>query len=188
MGRVKELAFEDVHDEMQHSLSDGDIRKLLGAGTTVLLYPQLQDMQSVPFDRNGICVVLYLTENDHTGHWTLLLQRSSTEIEFFDSFGLPPDGDARWLNSQKRASLGESQQLIQAVLRRMKVENPSLQVYYNTRDFQSKQEGVDDCGRYVAARALLRHLSLDQFGAEVDASGMSPDEWVVRFTSARLGY
>lgn len=193
MGRVKEALLEADTDadtdteELQYSLNDDDVRALLGRDTSIVLYPQLAGMQRIPFDKHGRCVVLYLTENAHTGHWTLLLLHSPAEIEYFDSFGLQPDGDAHWLSAQQRAALGESQQLIHQVLRRMKATNPALQVFYNTRDFQSKAQGVDDCGRWVCARALLQSLSLDEFAAQVDADALGLDHWVVTRIAARLG-
>lgn len=176
-----------VAEQLNYSLSGDDIRELLGRDTSILLYPQLQGLQRVPFDKRNRCVVLYLTKNSHTGHWTLLLQHSPQNIEWFDSFGLAPDGDARWLTPQQRAHLGEAQPLIHQVLRRMKAANPDLEVFYNSHDFQSKAPGVDDCGRHVATRAAYSNLSLDEYADMIRRSGMSADEFVVAFTAARLG-
>ena len=171
MNRVKEYA-----------LSNDDITKILGP-TRILTYPDLDDLASWEdaFDEDGRCVLLFLTENQSTGHWIGLLRNTHT-IEYFDPYGEAPEEPKRYLPKERLRMLDQDQPLLTRFLR-----STGCKVYYNTYPFQEDRMSVNTCGRWVVSRLLLRRKSLKQFYDAIKKSGMKPDDFVSALTFKILG-
>jgi hypothetical protein len=160
-----------------YALTDDDINKILG-GTVIMTYPELQDVESVEsiFDKDGRSVLLFLTENETTGHWTGLI-RSEKMIEYFDPYGYAPDADRKWLSKAKLKELDEEKPYLTKLLRAS-----NMKVYFNTFAFQADKQDVNTCGRWVVARLLHRKKTLREFYNMVVKSGMKPDDFVSALT------
>jgi hypothetical protein len=165
-----------------YPLSNTDIEKILGK-TKILTYPDLDDISNWEdaFDDEGRCVLLFLTENEQTGHWIGLI-RNETTIEYFDPYGEAPEGDKKWLSKEKLRQLDENEPYLTRLLRAS-----GLKVYYNQYPFQSDKNDINTCGRWVVARLLLRKKTLAQFYKYVMSSGMKPDDFVSALTFKILG-
>jgi len=161
----------------EYALGDDDITKILGH-TSILTYPDLNDITDITqiFDKDGRCVLLFLTEDEQTGHWTGLLRNANT-IEYFDPYGYAPDADRKWLSRDKLRELDQERPVLTKLLR-----DSGMKVYFNTYGFQADREDVNTCGRWVVSRLLLRKLTLPQFKKRVDDSGMKPDDFVSALT------
>lgn len=166
----------------QYALSNTDIEKILGK-TKLFTYPQLGDLQSWEdmFDEDGRCVLLFLTENQSTGHWIGLL-RNAKQIEYFDPYGEEPGATKAWLSKERLRQLDQDQPYLTRLLR-----GSGMKVYYNTHPFQSDKSDVNTCGRWVVSRLLLRRKTLKQFYDAVKNSGMKPDNFVSALTFKILG-
>lgn len=142
------------------SLSGDDIYKLLNGKTNIIEYPDLANYNSVeellsPF---GNVVILYLSSEDY-GHWTTLFQYpNSNVIEFFDPYSMVPDGEFRYIDTQKRKELKESSPLLSELL--IKYDGP---IEYNNYKFQRFAKNVNTCGRWVVLRLTMKDLTLEQF-------------------------
>jgi len=160
-----------------YPLSDADIEAILGE-TVIMTYPELQGVDDIEeiFDKDGRSVLLFLTENDQTGHWTGLI-RSADTIEYFDPYGSAPDADRKWLSKEKLRELDEEKPHLTRLLRQSK-----MKVYFNTYDFQQDKESINTCGRWVVARLLHRKKTLRQFYNMVMNSGLKPDDFVSALT------
>lgn len=160
-----------------YALSDADIEAILGK-TVIMTYPELQDMQDITeiFDEDGRSVLLFLTENDQTGHWTGLI-RNADMIEYFDPYGSAPDADRKWLSKEKLRELDELKPHLTRLLRKS-----NMKVYFNTYSFQQDKEDINTCGRWVVARLLHRKKTLRQFYNMVMNSGLKPDDFVSALT------
>ena len=167
----------DFQKIKEYPLGDDDIVKILGP-TVVMTYPQLAEVDDIReiFDKDGRAVVLFLTEDETTGHWTGLLRNDNT-IEYFDPYGSAPDADRKWLSKEKLRQLDEDRPLLTKLLR-----GSGMKVYFNTRPFQEDKTDVNTCGRWVVSRLLHRQLSLPQFNAMVKKSKMKPDDFVSALT------
>jgi len=88
----------DIDAIKSYALSNSDIERILGK-TKILTYPELGDLRNWEdaFDEQGRSVVLFLTENEQTGHWVGLIRNDKT-IEYFDPYGEAPEGDKKWLS------------------------------------------------------------------------------------------
>jgi hypothetical protein len=160
-----------------YALGDDDIAKMLPK-TNIFTYPYLKHVKHIDevFDNEGRAVMLYLTENDHTGHWVGLL-RKKDHIEFFDPYGGKPDSELHWASGGLRKELGITQPYLTKLLRQS-----GLPVIYNKVEFQDKEEGVETCGRHTASRLLFSHLSLPEYYNMIKKSKLEADEFVAGLT------
>lgn len=172
LGRIKSYA-----------LSDTDIRRILGRDIKIITYPQLGQMSSIDqaFDKKGRCIMLYLTEDDSTGHWVCMLNKGDS-IEFFDPYGEAPEKALEMVPEENREALGEGEPLLTRLLRAS-----GKAVYYNTFPFQKDKADVNTCGRHSVVRCLYAPYSLEKYKKVMDSSGMTPDNFVSALTAEKLG-
>jgi hypothetical protein len=163
---------------MNVSLSDRDIREMLGEDVKVVLYPDIYkyttlDELLAPFNK---VVILYTTQ-DHYGHW-VSLHRWKNTVYFFDSYGLQIDDQLEFVPD---VYLQENYQPIRYL--RLLLGNSKYNIDYNDRQLQLRGEGVTTCGRWCVARLSLPQLTADQFAQLFRATKkFMPDDLVVRFT------
>jgi hypothetical protein len=172
-----------INQLKEYSLSDADIRKMLGNDIKILTYPMLGKMRNIneAFDSKGRCMLLFLTENETTGHWVCMINRPK-EIEFFDSYGEAPEEQKDMLSASKLEQLDQKQPYLMKLLR-----GSGKKVIYNTHQFQQEKSGVNTCGRWCVARLLYAPKSLDYFYNVIKKSGMNPDTFVSGLTANALG-
>jgi len=116
-----------------------------------ILYDDLQKFNSLDelMSLGAVCVLLQIeTPNKpKVGHFILLLDHGN-HLEHFDSYGLTMDQELAITHEQHLTRLFS------------KYRKP---IHDNTVKLQSLREDVNTCGRWVVARLLLRHLTLDEF-------------------------
>lgn len=157
-----------------YSLSDSDIRHIVG-NVRIITYPDLENETiETLFEKHPYVVVLFLTEDDKTGHWQCLLKKDKS-VELFDSFGVPADGNRKWLSSTKREELDQ--------------ELPNYQIVFKDYDgelifnnIKLQQENTNTCGRHIASRLLYNHLLLPDYINLIQQSGLTPDVFVTNLT------
>ena len=178
-GSSNPLKDKEEDDEIrEYPLSDGDLHKIL-PGLKIMTYPELNDMNSIEeaFDSQGRCMILYLTEDEHTGHWVCMIKKART-IEYFDPYGkYRPDEEGKWLSKEKRLELGEDFPTLTHLLR-----DSRYKVLVNPYHFQKDSSNISTCGRHCITRLYRKDLSLPQYKKLVDSSGMNPDDFVSSFT------
>ena len=170
---------EEKDDEiLEYPLSDSDIKKIL-PGLNVISYPELNDMSHIDqaFDREGRCMILYLTENEHTGHWVCMIKKGRN-VEYFDPYGgYKPDGERKWLSKEKLIELEQDYPTLSKLL-----SDSKYNVSYNPYKFQKDRNDIATCGRHCVSRLYFKNLTLDQYKKQIDDFGTSPDEYVSAFT------
>jgi hypothetical protein len=173
-GGMKGFDFQKVAD---YELGEDDIRKLLG-NVRIMTYPELakETIQSL-FPKDGMVVILFLTESKTKGHWTSLSKKGN-DVEYFDSYGIKPDGERAWLDKKERISLNEVRPLIHELLK-----SHAGPVYYNEKKLQ--KGSVATCGRHVVVRGWNLDLPISQYSKALLASG-NPDLTVCVETFKRL--
>ena len=167
-----------------YSLSDDDIRKIIPT-LKIVSYPDLLKYDNIDdaLDEKGRLMILYLTENEHEGHWICLLKsKDGKKIEFFDPYSGKPDSQSDWLSKSKLKRFRQDTDHLTELLRKS-----PYKVVYNRFPFQSEDEGINTCGRWAATRLYFKHLSLPQFTDMVLKSGMAPDDFVSNFTVKMIG-
>lgn len=167
-----------------YSLSDEDMKKVIPT-LKVVSYPEILGANSLDeiLDDKGRLMLLYLTENEHTGHWICLLKRRGTKtIEFFDPYGnIRPDGESQWLNENELEQFGQDTFHLSKLIR----ESP-YKLIINKTAFQSEQNNMNTCGRHCLTRLYMKHLSLTEYTKLVltacKEAGITPDDFVVGLT------
>ena len=155
-----------------YSLSDFDIQKVLD-GVSLFKYPELHKMSSIEeaFDKTGRAMMLYLTEDENTGHWVCMIKKGDT-IEYFDPYGgYKPDGERKWIPKEKLEELGEAEPTLSRMLKGYKVIS-------NPHKYQKEEVGNNTCGRHCCCRLMFYHMSLPEYNKMITSSGMPADDFV----------
>lgn len=162
----------------EYSLSDSDIRKILGDDIKIITYPMLGNMSSIDeaFDSKGRSVMLVPNVSPTMGHWVAMIDRGNS-IEFFDPYGDAPEEQKDGLSQSKLQALDIDQPFLTKLLRAS-----GKPVYYNTKAFQSSGRDVATCGRHAVSRLLYAPYSIDKYDACLRQSKLSPDNFVAGLT------
>lgn len=166
-----------------YTLSDDDIRSLLGGNIEITPYPKIKDAQNIGelFDSRGRAIIFYPQQSENVGHWTAMI-RDGRHIEFFDPYGEPPDAQKDGLSKNQ--------------LERMRMEHPDLtrlledsgcRVIFNKVQLQKLANDVQTCGRHCVCRLLYYRLPIGKYRQMIQKTGMTPDEFVVAKTYNSLG-
>jgi hypothetical protein len=174
---------EGLGEIRDYPLSDADIRKILGRDIKIITYPMLGNMRSIDeaFDKQGRCIMLYLTNSATSGHWCCMLKKGNS-IEFFDPYGEPPESALDGVPQTKLQELDENRPYLTALLKAS-----GKKVTYNHTAFQQDKDNVNTCGRHSVVRCLYAPYSLARYKKIMDSTGMTPDNFVSALTASRLG-
>lgn len=168
-----------------YALGEDDVKKIIPS-LKVVSYPDLLKARSIDevLDQKGRLLLLYLTENAHTGHWVCLLKRRGTKmIEYFDPYGnFRPDGEGKWNTAEKQEEFGQDTHHLTKLL-----EASPYKVMSNAFPFQSKKMDNNTCGRHCVTRLYFKHLELPAYIKMVESSGVTPDDFVSGFTYNLIG-
>lgn len=129
----------------QRSLSDSDIRKVLGHGVKIIEYHELSNCRSLeellpkPIDY----IVILIEERKDQGHWTCLTVKDNIYL-YFDPYGYTIDHDLRWVPMKMRKVLGQSERYLTEL-----VQKTNKEVRYNNIDYQSHDGDISTCGSHV---------------------------------------
>jgi hypothetical protein len=111
-------------------------------------------------------------------------------LNFFDSFGLAPDAERKWLSASRLVELHEDVPLLKNLFEDAKQRGYSIT--YNRDHFQDETTHSETCGRHVAVR--LNHTDLDNASYQAmihqiseKLGGASADEVVVHLTKRLIG-
>lgn len=174
-----------VEDVKSYALSETDMRKVIPT-LRILSYPDLLKARSIDevLDEKGRLMLLYLTENESTGHWVCLLKlRDKPIIEYFDPYGgYRPDGEKKWLSKEDQHEFGQDTDHLTKLL-----QASPYTVKSNAVKFQKEQNDNNTCGRHCLTRLYLKHLDLPHYTALVKSTGISPDDFVSGFTYNLIG-
>lgn len=176
---------------MERLLSDSDIKSALnehGKDAMILTYNELAELcdefginKGSNFDgldqliESLIPLILLYEVDDKFGHWTCIFESVTKVpkvskftnfdedfdgdfercIEFFDSLGFIPDDELRRLN------YGGNDSIILNGLAQIK--ESGTPVVYNSKKLQSRDPGINTCGRWVLARLLTSDMPLETF-------------------------
>lgn len=143
-----------------------DNLKALVPQATVLRYSALKRL-TMPM------ILLYETEPNY-GHWVCILE-TPQGIEHFDSYGIVPDGELKWVPEWLKSSTGQDVKKLLSLL-----YHSNQKINYNTHKLQSSDSAT--CGRWCVLRIMFSSLGTDQFAHMVkvvsESLGMTPDEMV----------
>lgn len=174
----KHALIPENKDLRGYSLSNFDIKKMIPT-LKIISYPDLLQYKTIDqaLDEKGRLMILYLTQDEYTGHWICLLKRGN-KIEFFDPYGnLKPDEESAWVSKKKLADFDQDTNYLTKLLK-----ESGYKIVYNKFPFQGDSRDITTCGRHCATRLYFKHLSLPEYTQMVLDSGINPDDFVTNFT------
>lgn len=110
---------------------------------------------------------IILTETSvNTGHWCTIL-RYNNIIEYFDSYGVRPDGELNFISAGMRKMLGEDKHYLSKLIKTIHAPDKFV---YNKKKLQVLKDGINTCGRWVILRIIMfkTGYDLDSFLAFID--------------------
>jgi len=163
---------------MSVALSGDQITKATGVTRVVTLsdfkrFTKLSDL----LGPQRACVLLYETA-DNYGHWCCLFEVNENLVEFFDPYGMMIDHELKYIPDKFLKSKSLNHTYITKLLYDSKYGN----IEWNNHPLQSKQNGVNTCGRHVIVRLNNRKLKLDEYIEKISKSGYDPDTYVTIVT------
>jgi hypothetical protein len=165
LGDIEDISPRYLKQLKEYSLSDSDIKDIIGK-TNIITYPELKGLNHIDevFKRgkNGIetAIILYLTENEKTGHWIGLIKRGNT-IEIYDPYG------------NKSNEIGEmlggvmSYKQDPYLLKNM-IKNAGYKLIENKKKVQPVSQNINTCGRHTAMRIMFGFLPLKEYNEKMN--------------------
>lgn len=114
-------------------------------------------------------VILYETDSQNNGHWVGLMRyfvEGQEYVEFFDSYGMSPGELYSHNDPEHNKYLNQDKNYLGIMIWEHLQRNPSCKFIYNKIQYQSWDEGISTCGRWVLLRikALTdKHRTLEEF-------------------------
>ncbi len=141
------------------SLTNEDIMKLCNGKVNIMTYENLTSYDNIDkcLEPYGALIMLYETRNNY-GHWVCILKHKKKKLEFFDSYGLMPDDELKFVPNNFR----EINNMMYPHLTYL-LEKSGCNIEYNHTKLQSKLDDVNTCGRWVSMRVNMRNYALPKF-------------------------
>jgi len=178
-----EIGGAEMKQAEDYALSDDDIRSLLGGGTKITTYSDLDKCNNINelFDSKGRAILFFPRESESEGHWCCMI-RDGRQIEFFDPYGKEPDAQKSGVPRSK--------------LEQMHMDHPDLtnlllnsgcHVIFNKVQLQKLSNSVQTCGRHCVSRLLYCKYPIQRYRDMIKRTGLTPDEFAVEATFKQLG-
>jgi hypothetical protein len=160
---MTEKIIKKYENLLKNFITDQDLKRygLINDLSDVIKYSDLQKyntmLELLPKE-NDYKVILTETK-PNSGHWVCLLRYGNC-IEFFDSYGVSPDGELKFIDKITRKLLGEDKKELTRLFNTLPEDYMGI---YNKKHFQSLKNNINTCGRFVICRCLT-----SQFGYKLD--------------------
>ncbi len=159
-----------LNNELSYMVSNIDIMKKLKQFkkyVNVIIYENLEGKSTIddilPYDK-CCCFILIRTSND-SGHWSVVC-RNNTNIYYFDSYGIKPDGELHNIPENQRYILDENRPLLSHLIYTMPL---SYNFHYNKTQFQQYTQNngvaINTCGKHCISfvYCVLNDVTLDEY-------------------------
>jgi hypothetical protein len=140
--------------------------------TDLYHYDNVDDL----FDGCDKIIILYLIQNDRSGHWVSLF-KNKEGLCYFDSYGVPIDYQFDLLSKERRQRLNEEQDYLKKLLFHKKV-------CFNNITYQGKNTAT--CGCFVSHRLHHHRLNDLQYFNILARQKLTPDDYVSKWCFSKL--
>lgn len=150
----------------------------IGGKANLLTYKELQKYKSLdealgPYE----AIVLLYETKDHFGHWVCVFKFDEDTVEHFDSYGLKPDDELKFIPENYRKVNYVDYPHLTALL-----YFSDYNVVFNEKKLQKHLKDVNTCGRWVTTRLNYRMIPQEEF-ADFFLEYKNPDELITYLTS-----
>jgi len=165
--RQKQNLLNKYHRQLEYMVSDTDFDKMLGVGVggKIMKYSELNNYSSLDHllpEPKDYRIILTETKPS-SGHWCLLSKypnkKGGDTVEWFDSYGMRPDGELSFISSAMKRILGESNHKLTQL-----IDGSGMNHTYNKKKFQILADNISTCGRWCMLRAKMMEMGFDLDG------------------------
>ena len=154
-------------------MSNFDIKHYL-PDVKIVPYNELQKYGDIErlLPKNGSYFILLYQDSQNSGHWCCLCRYADC-VEFFDSYGNPPDKQLKWVPEAMRESIGVDGNYLSRMLK-----GSRMPCIYNKVKYQADGADIATCGRHCVWRLLnfiKRDMTLKQYNQFMKKSGLPAD-------------
>jgi hypothetical protein len=159
-GRVKDK-IEKYKKSLALMIASDDFARFLDdvSNNKILKYSELKNyntMDELLPEKTDYKIIL--TESQiNSGHWCCILKYGDT-VEWFDSYGVRPDGELNFISAGMRKILGEDKHHLSRLIKTIKSPTKFI---YNKKKLQVLKDGVNTCGRWTILRLVLSKNGYD---------------------------
>jgi hypothetical protein len=183
MDRLKEIkktkSLESMKKILEYSLSDSDIRHILGDNCKIVEYNDLDKFESMedllPNDTDY--VVILIESAPSKGHWCSIT-KANKRITLFDSYGSKLEDELNFISKAMNRMLGNTKQELENLIKSVPDD---YEVIYNKTKLQAEKPDISTCGRWNCAWLQMFKLGydLEEFLRIVEeqckSTGLPPD-------------
>lgn len=161
------------------SLSGQDIINGLNGNVKVITYQDIRNYDNLddllhPYNQ---VVILYETSEGY-GHWVCLYSENG-KITFFDSYGLKPDEELKFIPKYFRKENDTDYPLLTYLL-----YQSGYKVEYNQHRLQKSLRDVNTCGRHCIVRLKYKEIPIDTYAKILRSfKPYNPDNIVTMLTA-----
>lgn len=157
-------SIDEVMRRVKTPLTDGDLERYFGSGknSEVMKYSDLANYRTIdellplPIDFR----IVLVEQEKNIGHWVCILKYKNV-IESFNSYGKDIDRQKDTFGAIKNRLLGQQTDYLTKLVKKSKYN-----YVINKTPFQSKEEGINTCGRWCILRIIAMKdlfMDLEQF-------------------------
>jgi hypothetical protein len=148
-----------------YSLGDNDVQEILPTMTRIVVYNDLYDVDDIHdlMDDRGRFILLYPREAKNIGHWVCVFINRDNDIEYFDSYGEPPEHTKKDLPKEKQEELD----IVEDILIE-KLKKSGRGVVYNKTPYQELKYGINTCGRHCVSRLAFHQATAEEYKKILD--------------------
>ena len=178
------------NNEMSKMIASTDFCKMLGQGVKVIKYSELEaynDINQIIPESSGYRIILIETKPS-TGHYVCLIKYNDKSFSYFDSYGLAPDQEFKFIPQEMQQILDEKVHIMSQLLYQLKSNGGNWD--YNAMKLQQMQPNINTCGRWCCFRIYCfknYNYNLKDFQnfmiAQKKSTGLSFDELICKFTA-----
>ena len=163
MDRLKEIkknkAMESMRKTLEYSLSDSDIRHILGHDCKIVEYNDLDQFESMedllPNEKDY--VVILIESKPSSGHWCSIA-KANKRITLADSYGCKLEDELNFISKAMNRMLGNTKQELEKLIKSVPDD---YEVIYNKTKLQSESPNIATCGRWTCAWIQMFKMGYD---------------------------
>lgn len=179
MNKQKKEEINLMKKKLAYSLSDDDLRSILGDDLRIIKYADLDNFKSLNelLPHNNSYLVILIESELNSGHWCAISFRDNV-FTMFDSYGCDLRTELDFISRAKNYILGNTKKEMTDLI---KNTSDCCSVVYNKERLQSKNSGVATCGKWCSAYLSMFKMgyNLEQFlkfiYKKCEDTGLPPD-------------
>ena len=170
--------------DMNYSLSNNDINKILNNKCNIIEYAQLYNVNKLSsiMTLNRPLVILYRS-SPKTAHWCCIFLHKDNNIEFHDSYGLICDQEINKIYNINEPFYESYYNNGYKKLSELILNGNYNEIIYNQYHLQKQKTNINTCGRHVCCRLLYKNLSLEEYIKIMKFKNNGLDKQVLELTN-----